>query len=244
PLVLGVAFAAAAIAAGVVVFTHDRSASSSNDCGPPEEMFASAWSPAKRTAVLARHKLDVTGVATLAALDDLRAKWLAAYESTCHQPPSATRHEHLGCLLEIRDDTRDLTSEMDEDGKINVGAIIPMTIAMGMCTGFTGKSPDTPTVPMIPNVPTPPIPPIPGIPSPPHPTAPQPPPHAPDPWGASKSDHASPSNPPRPPAPTRGHRHRGPSAPASRADKVDKDDKDDDDKPDPPDPPDPDEKDD
>src|SRR5262245_14827133 len=47
PLVLRTAFATAAIAAGVVVFTHDRSASSGGDCGPPEEVFGSAWSPAK-----------------------------------------------------------------------------------------------------------------------------------------------------------------------------------------------------
>src|ERR1043165_2593359 len=119
----------------------------------------------------------------------MRAKWLAAYESTCKQPPSATRHEHLGCLLEIRDDMRDLTSEMESDGKINVGAIIPMTIAMGMCTGFTGKNPETPTVPMIPNVPTPPIPPMPKIPV---PTPPQPS-HGPDPWDVPTPDHASPS---------------------------------------------------
>ncbi|HSR97376.1 MAG TPA: serine/threonine-protein kinase [Kofleriaceae bacterium] len=246
-LYIGAAVTCAAVATGGVLFARHRSASSINDCGPPEEAFASAWSPEKRKAAMAWHKLDVTGVATLAALDDLRAKWLAAYESTCRLPPSATRHERLGCLLELRDDARDLTSEMEEDGKINVGAIIPMTIAMGMCTGFTGKNPETPKVPMIPNVPTPPIPPIPGIPSPPPPKAPQPPSHTPDPWDVPTPDHASPSRPPRPPAPTRGHRHRGSTAPASRAGKANKDNKDDDDKPDPPDPPDtpdPDDKDD
>src|SRR4029079_12632623 len=98
-LYIGAAVATAALITGGVLFVRHRSAADVNDCGPPEEAFASAWSPEKRKAVMARHKFDVTGMATLAALDDLRAKWLAAYESTCQQPASASRHERLGCLL-------------------------------------------------------------------------------------------------------------------------------------------------
>jgi eukaryotic-like serine/threonine-protein kinase len=196
-LILTAVLACAAIAAGAVLFTHDRSAASSDDCGPPAEVFGSAWSAERRKAVVARHKLDVEGMAAAAALDELRAKWLAAYEATCKLPPSASRHERLGCLLELRDDTREMTDELkSDDGKLSIGGIIPLTVAMGMCGALSGPNRENPEIPeiKIPSVPSPPSPPVPSPPSPPS--------GHPDPWdSASPPGRPSHSTPPRPPVP-------------------------------------------
>jgi serine/threonine protein kinase len=213
PLILAGAFATAAVAAGAVFFTRDRSVAESNDCGPPAEAFDSAWSPERRTAVVARHKLDVDGVAALAALDDVRAKWLAAYEATCKQPPSASRHERLGCLLEVRDDTRELTDELkSDDGKLSIGGIIPLTLAMSMCGGSsTHERRDSPEIPEIPEIR------IPSVPSPAVPSPPLPPSGHPDPWDSSsppgRSSHPT---PPRPPVPPRRAPHRRAAPPTGQ----------------------------
>ena len=188
PLLVGTVVAFGAIAAGIVLFSDDGSAAQSDDCGPPEDVFGSAWSPDRRRAVLANHKHDIEGMAVVGALDDLRVKWLASYAAACALPPSAARHERLGCLLEVRDDTNEATSELEsDDGKLSIGSMIPLTVAMSMC-GISealdahGRS-----------IPVPPVPPVPGVEQPPGPRGP--------------SSHPRPPRPPRPQG-----RHRAPSA--------------------------------
>jgi hypothetical protein len=188
PLIAGTVLALAALAAGAVVFSQDRSASPADDCGPPEEVYGAAWSADRRQAVLARHKRDVEGMAAVATLDELRAKWLEGYAAACAMPPSAARHERLGCLLEVRDDTNEMTAELDgEDSKLSIGSVVPITIAMGMCGLSDAINSSDRQVPAIPPVPegerpgdpwSPPGPPGPsGHPRPPRPPRPPVPPH-------------------------------------------------------------------
>jgi hypothetical protein len=68
-------------------------------------------------------------------------------------------------LLEVRDDTNEFTEPLeDEDEKLSIGAVIPLTIAMGMCgasAAFEGSSPPAPAVPGPSSHPRPPQPPRP-----------------------------------------------------------------------------------
>jgi eukaryotic-like serine/threonine-protein kinase len=191
PLIVGTALATAAIAAGAVFFMNDPSAAQADDCGPPEDVFGSAWSAERRNAVVTPQKLGVEGMAAAAALDELRRKWLTSYEAACEMTPSAARHERLGCLLEIRDDTNEMTADLaGNDGKLTIGAVIPLTIAMGMCVTSGHPVPEIPSIP--------------GLTA---PSSEEPPSDPSDPWSPSEprgpSGHPRPPTPPRPPMPPR-----------------------------------------
>jgi serine/threonine protein kinase len=171
---------------GVVYLKRDR-APAVDDCGPPEEVFGSAWSAERRQAVVGRHKLDVQSMAATSALDELRRKWLDSYASACEMSPSAARHERLGCLLEVRDDTNEITAEMaNDDGKLSVGAIVPLSVSMGMCVASDG------TIPFFPQ--------IPGITS---PSSEDHPPDPSDPWSSTSPRGPAYPRPPIPPRPPR-----------------------------------------
>ncbi|HEY0989871.1 MAG TPA: hypothetical protein VGD80_22535, partial [Kofleriaceae bacterium] len=201
PLLLATVIAMASIAAGVVIFSHDRSAAAADDCGPPEAVFGSAWSHERRKAVVASHKRDIEGMAAVAALDEIRTKWIESYTAACAMAPSAARHERLGCLLEVRDDTNELTEPLeDADEKLSIGAVIPLTVAMGMCGVSEALDRSIPAVPAAPGAPAAPA--IPG--------------HPADPWdpGPRGPGHPRPPNPPRPPRPSRDSPPPPPPAPS------------------------------
>jgi serine/threonine protein kinase len=174
------------VVVGAVLLKRDR-VPAVDDCGPPEEVFGSAWSAERRQAVVGRHEQGVEGMTAAAALDELRRKWLDSYASACEMSPSAARHERLGCLLEVRDDTNELTSELaSDDGKLTVGALIPLTVSMGMCVASDGARPYVPQIPGITL-----------------PSTEDHPPDPSDPWSSTPprgpSGHPGPPVPPRPP---------------------------------------------
>jgi serine/threonine protein kinase len=200
PLLLATVIAMAAIAAGVVIFSHDRSAATADDCGPPEDVFGSAWSGERRKAVVASHKRDIDGMAAVAALDEIRTKWIASYTAACAMPPSAARHERLGCLLEVRDDMNELTEPLEDEGeKLSIGAVIPLTVAMGMCGVSEALDRSIPAVPAAPGAPAAPA--VPG--------------HPADPWDPAPRgpSHPRPPKPPRSPRPSRDSPPPPPPAP-------------------------------
>jgi tRNA A-37 threonylcarbamoyl transferase component Bud32 len=125
-------------AAGVTAVTFRSvrrgAATAAGDCAPAIEAFGPAWSAERRRAVTARHKGARELLPAAALLDSLRSDWIKRYDEVCALPSSGTRHEQLGCLLELRDDVAEATGELaEDDGEPSLVALIPFNVALGAC---------------------------------------------------------------------------------------------------------------
>jgi eukaryotic-like serine/threonine-protein kinase len=135
PVFAAAGIAVVALGVGVAHLVRGGSSRAVGDCVSAEEAFGEAWSPEQREAALARRKAPGELAAATALLDSVRHDWLKLYETICAMPPSANRHERLACVLEVRDDIRELAGEViSEDGEISAGHVVAVNIALSMCS--------------------------------------------------------------------------------------------------------------
>jgi serine/threonine protein kinase len=104
-------------------------------CEPADEVFASAWGPAKRADALKAHP-GMTAIAQLTILDDTRRKWIVAYEAACKRPASSARHEQLACLLEVRDEVADAT----KDPELEMSEVVGIAASVDSCRSQSDTS--------------------------------------------------------------------------------------------------------
>jgi len=163
-LAWGLGLAGAVLAASGALFAFTSRGASEDDCEPAEQAFASAWSPARRSAVLQiRSGGEVIGATAL--LDEVRQRWIRSYTRTCDAPRSAERRQQLRCLREARDSIATQTERLlDRSYKLSFTQLAPIATALVGCDGeeglpFFSESPEIPDVPRV--RPVPPVPPLP-----------------------------------------------------------------------------------
>jgi len=128
---------AAAAIAGVALFTHHGQTAQPAACVPGEQVIASAWSPAVRADLLAKHP-DAT--AAVQAFDDHAKRWLAGYQHACTRP-AAQRSTVLECYLGARDE---LAVQSEIVHRFGAAALAPLE-SWGVLAGRDVCAGDAPT---------------------------------------------------------------------------------------------------
>jgi serine/threonine protein kinase len=150
---------AIAISVGLsVVLQSSRQSTNVMECGPAEEAFAGAWSPARRAAVKKAHP-GPAAIGGVAVIDSFRGQWIDAYNETCAAPPGPDRDARLHCLGEARDDMARATSKLTERGSsFEVNDVVSFATKLALC-GIDFDDDEHPGI--VP--PVPPVPPVPGV---------------------------------------------------------------------------------
>ena len=107
-------------------------------CEPADQAFATAWSSSRHAAVVKVHS-DGEAIGPVLMLDDLKRRWIRAYNQACTTPTTVEHRETIACLLQVRDDTARLTTEL-MDPETDAGANMMGVAALGSALGSCGQS--------------------------------------------------------------------------------------------------------
>jgi eukaryotic-like serine/threonine-protein kinase len=122
------------VAAGLLFAVTGSSKDDPNKCGPPEEVFGTAWSASRRADVVKAHPGPETAAA-LGILDQVRTEWLTSYRRTCSEPPSESRRSHLACLIDTRNRVERTSAGLTvPGGSMAIGAIGALAASVSMCS--------------------------------------------------------------------------------------------------------------
>ena len=132
-LILVAVVAAAGAITEAVTRDHGSSTSAGGTCQPASEAFANAWGPGKRAELAKKHP-GVGSIAVFAMLDEVRSKWLKAYDAACALPASDDRRDRLDCLNEVRDEVASTTGELaDGDSDLDVTGVVSLVTGVEGC---------------------------------------------------------------------------------------------------------------
>jgi serine/threonine protein kinase len=131
---LGVALViAGSVVVAVTRGNHGGALNDSGTCAPANEAFGKAWSPGKRAELSKKHP-GISSIAAFAMLDEVRTKWISAYDAACALPASDDRRERLECLNEVRDEVASTTEELgDADSDLDVTNVVSLVTGVEGC---------------------------------------------------------------------------------------------------------------